>query len=170
MQALAELLLDPGHGGEQCLFVAGAAGRNRVAVEPGDFDTDAVGQDLHGLKEIDAFTLLDKAENVPTDVARPTLPCLTRRIDLQTGAVVVVKGTFGDVIGALSAQLQVAADDFDNVVGRTHALFEIKVRGVGHLRYSVTFAGQNAIAVTEPGSVATTTKVVQKGRNPFRPY
>ena len=91
-----------------------------------DLDARPVGQHLQGLAELDALHLHHEAEDVAADVADPALERLPLGIDLEAGAGVVVPGAEADVVAALAAQLDVAADQIDDVDRLLDPLFGVE--------------------------------------------
>ena len=85
-----------------------------------------IGQHFQGLAELDAFHLHHEAEDVAADVAHPALERLPLGVDLQAGAAVVVPGAEADVVAALAAQLDMAADQIDDVDRLLDPLFGVE--------------------------------------------
>ena len=118
-QAIVVLLLGPGHGLVERPLVDLAPARLAALAAAAAVGLQArcrpVGQHGQGLGEVDAFHLHDEAEDVAADVADPALERLPLGIDLQAGARVVVPGAKADVVAALAAELDDAADQIDDV-------------------------------------------------------
>ena len=153
-QAVVILPFGPGHGLVEGAFIgrgarAGGRGRRLGRFRPRwllQGDAGPVGQHRHGLGELDAFGLHDEAEDVAADVADPALERLPLGIDLETGARVVVPGAQSDVVAALAAELDDAADQVDDV-DRLADLF---------------------LGIERPARMAPSTPVCHEGRIPFR--
>ena len=146
-QAVVILLFGPGHrliertlvelgggsGGNAVIFVGHIArsvrrnaGLSSCGLGPFDGDAGPIGQHFQGLAELDAFHLHHEAEDVAADVADPALERLPLGIDLQRGLGVVVPGAEADVVAALAAQLDMAADQIDDVDRLLDPLFGVE--------------------------------------------
>ena len=103
------------------------AGRRRAA-PAGLFEDDSrpIGEHIEGFAEFDALDLHDEAEHVAADVAHPALERLPLGIDLEAGLGVVVPRAEAHVVAALAAQLDVAADQIDNVDRLLDPLFGVE--------------------------------------------
>ena len=96
-----------------------------------DGDSRPIGEHFEGFAELDPFHFHHEAEDVAADVAHPTLERLPLGIDLKAGAGVVVPGTEADVVAALATQLDVAADQIDDVDRLLDPLFAVE-RATSH--------------------------------------
>ena len=92
--------------------------------------TGHLGQDPQCLRKLDAFVSHDETKDVATDIADPTLPRLTRGIDLQAGARVVVPGASCHEQSPLCPERKISPHELANVDRLAHALLSIVV-GVG---------------------------------------
>ena len=91
-----------------------------------DGDSRPIGEHFQGLAELDPLHFHHEAEDVAADVADPALERLPLGIDLEAGAGVVVPGAQADVVAALATQLDVAADQIDDVDRLLDPLFGVE--------------------------------------------
>ena len=91
-----------------------------------DLDSRPIGQHLQGLAELDPLHLHHEAEDVAADVADPALERLPLGVDLEAGPGVVVPGAEADEVSALAAELDVAADEIDDVDRLLDPLFGVE--------------------------------------------
>ena len=114
---------------------AGARGRRRRRAGPSQRNARPLRQHRKRFAELDPFHLHDEAEDVPADVADPALPRLPLRVDLETGARVVVPGAEGRVAAALAAELHVAAHQVDNVDRSPDLFLDVRGRSKRHRQH-----------------------------------
>jgi len=108
---------------------AGLFGRAELAL--GEGDSTLGGYDADGLGEADVFELHDKGEDVAFFVAAEAVEVVVRRVDGERACLFFVKGAeAGVVLGAGFAQLDVVADDADDVCLLLDGLGEVVGHGV----------------------------------------
>ena len=100
----------------------------RSAVAGTQHDARPLRQHRQGLGEGDALHLHHEAEDVAADVADPAFEGLPLGIDLQAGPAVVVPGAEGHVATALTAKLDIFANQVDDVDRLSNLFFGIQRR------------------------------------------
>ncbi len=88
-------------------------------------DAGPIGQHGQGLGKGEPFVLHHEAEHVAADVADPAAERLPLGIDLQAGARVVVPRAEGFVAAPFAPQLQIVADQIDDVDRLSDLLFGV---------------------------------------------
>ena len=84
------------------------------------------GQHPQCFPETDSFPLLDKAENIASDVADPAFPGLAIGIDLQTWVRVVMPWADGRKASPLATQIEVTTDQVHDVCRFPNAFLGVK--------------------------------------------
>jgi len=100
-------------------------------------DAGPVRHDLYRFRKSDPFDLLDERKNIPANPASEALKQLPGLADVERGSFLAVKGTEGNPIVPLTAQLHVTSHDVHDVCGGTDALEKslIELHGVQFLRW-----------------------------------
>jgi hypothetical protein len=86
-------------------------------------DPRSIRQHPERFRKCHTFLLHQKTKNITTQIAHPALPTLPVRIDLHARMPIIVPRAPGHKTTTLPAQLQVAADDIDNVDRKANAIF-----------------------------------------------
>ena len=97
----------------------------RPIVIGGDLKPRARRQDLHRLAEVDVLVPLDEADDVARNAAAETVIVPVPRIDGKGGRLFVMEGAARPIGVAPSLELDIGADDFDDVVLRFELLHEL---------------------------------------------
>jgi hypothetical protein len=119
-----KLLLGPGHGLIQSLFIVDAPFLD-LSFRKGQGNTGSLAQDSHRLDEFDPFSPHDEIEDVSADIANPANPTLSCRIDLQTGPIVIMPGAVTDIVAPLPAQFRIAPNQVNDIVGLLDTVFGV---------------------------------------------
>ena len=119
-----KLLFGPGHGLVQSLLVVDAPLFDFPLGER-QGDTGSLAKDSHRLNKFDSFSSHDEIENVSAYIADPADPTLSCRVDLQTGAVVIMPGAVADVVAPLPAQFRITPNQVNDIVGLFDTVFGV---------------------------------------------
>ena len=104
-----------------------------------EHDSGSLSQDFESSSEIDAFHFHGEVENVAVKVANPAAVPLANRVYREAGLFVRMPRAKPYVVGALSAQVDPAADEVNDVGGLFDAIFRVEVGTDWHERWSDGF-------------------------------
>ena len=91
----------------------------------------ALGKPADGVHEADIFVFFDERKNVAAFMAAEAMKNLAVRVDVEAGRLFLVKRTEGGEIGSGAFELEIGADDVDDVTGVADA-FESCLGETGH--------------------------------------